>query len=146
MKITSLSFKDNTFIPKKYTCDGEDVNPSFEIFNVPLETKSLACIMHDHDAESGDFVHWLIWNIDPEVKKILESMTPVGAMEGTNDFGEVGWGGPCPPTGVHRYEFHLYALSTMIDLGMTGTKNDLRDLIDGYILDQASITGLYKKQ
>ncbi len=146
MKITSPSFRENGMIPERFTCEEEDVNPSFQIYAVPLEAKSLAIMMHDHDAPSGDFVHWLIWNIDPEVGKISESMTPIGAQEGTNDFGEVGWGGPCPPSGMHRYEFHFYALSISIDLPSSGTKNDLRDLMDGYILDEASIVGLYKKQ
>ncbi len=146
MKISSPSFHENGMIPKRYSCEGEDINPSISIFGIPLETKSLAIMVHDHDAPSGDFVHWLMWNIHPEIEKISESMTPVGALEGTNDFGEVGWGGPCPPSGTHRYEFHLYALNTMIDLPSSATKNDLRDLMDGYIIDQASLTGLYQKE
>ncbi len=146
MKISSPSFRENGMIPKHYTCEGEDTNPSIAIFAVPIETKSLAIVMHDHDAMTGDFVHWLMWNIDPEVGKISENMTPIGAQEGTNDFGEVGWAGPCPPSGTHRYEFHIYALNTFIDLPSSATKNDLRDLMDGFIIDEASITGIYRKE
>ncbi len=144
MNITSKDFKNNGFIPMKFTCDGADISPEIEIYNIPFNTKSLVMIMHDHDSPSGDFVHWLIWNIDPLCKVINENMTPIGALEGTNDFFELGWKGPCPPEGTHRYEFHLFALNTLLDLPQTAGKFDLRDLMDEHIIEKTNITGLYK--
>lgn len=145
MKITSTDFDPGEMIPQKYTCEGENVCPTLEIAEPPLDTVSFAILMHDHDAPSGDFAHWLIWNIDPAVRQIIEETTPINAVEGTNDFGTAGWGGPCPPSGRHRYEFHLYALDTKLDLPTTSRKEDLREALEGHILDEASITGLYEK-
>ncbi len=143
MNLRSTDFKDNGFIPKKFTCDGENISPEFEIYGIAHTVKSLVIIMHDHDAASGDFVHWLMWNIDPRCSVIHENMTPIGAMEGTNDFPSVGWNGPCPPSGTHRYEFHLFALDVLLDLPETANKNDLRSLIEGHILSESSLVGLY---
>lgn len=145
MKITSSAFSHRGMIPKKYTCEGEDICPSFEIIDASLDTKSFAIVMHDHDAPSGDFVHWLIWNIDPTVRTIVEGTIPVGAVEGVNDFGRNDWGGPCPPSGTHHYEFHLYALDTILELPATSKKENLRDVIKGHVLQETSITGLYEK-
>ncbi len=143
MKIKSKDFRDNGFIPKKFTCDGENISPEIEIYGVMHSAKSLLIITHDHDAPRGDLVHWLMWNIDPKCTVINENMTPIGALEGTNDMSEIGWRGPCPPSGTHRYEFHLFALDTMLDLPESADKKDVRDLIDGHIIDEASFTGLY---
>ncbi len=132
-------------IPQRYTCEGENVCPTLMITDPPIDTQSFAIIVHDHDAQSGDFAHWLIWNIDPAVHEILKETTPIGATEGMNDFGAVGWGGPCPPSGKHRYEFHLYALDTTLELETTSKKEDLRNAIRGHTLEEASIVGLYEK-
>lgn len=146
MKISSPAFSHYGMLPQKYTCEGEDICPQIEISKPPAKTKSFAIIVHDHDAKSGDFVHWIIWNIDPRVREIMEETTPVGAVLGTNDFGQIGWNGPCPPPDdAHHYEFHLYALDTMLDLPMTSRKEDLRDAIKGHILEEASMIGLYEK-
>ena len=146
MRITSHSFFPNGMIPKKYTCQGNNVSPSIEIIDAPAATKSFAVIVHDHDVPGGDFVHWLLWNIDPKILNIREATTPVGAVEGTNDAELCGWTGPCPPSGTHRYEFHVYALNSMIGLPMVSTKNELRNEIKEKILEEASIVGLYNKK
>lgn len=146
MKITCLAFKDGDMIPKKYTCQGEDICPSLDISDPPASTKSLAIMIIDPDAPSNhDFAHWLIWNIDPVVREIMEETTLIGAVEGTNDFGKIGYGGPCPPSGTHHYEFHLYALDVMLDLPATSKKKNLRDAIEGHVLEEALLTGLYAK-
>lgn len=132
-------------IPQRYTCEGENICPTLIIADPPVQTRSLVILMHDPDARSGDFAHWLIWNIDPAVEEILEETTPIGATEGTNDFGDLFWGGPCPPSGTHRYEFKLYALDTMLTLPVTSKKDDLKNAIKGHVLEETSLTGLYEK-
>ncbi len=145
MKITSTAFDHNEMIPKKYTCDGDDVNPPLEFSAPPADLKSFVIIVRDRDAKGGDFVHWLVWNINPIVREIRAATVPVGAIEGMNDFGQISWNGPCPPSGTHHYEFHLYALDKMIDLPATSDKNDLREEIKESILEETLIVGLYKK-
>lgn len=144
MKVISTAFDHYGMIPQKYTCDGDDVCPPLAISHPPIRTKSFAILMHDHDAESEDFVHWLMWNIAPDIRIISEGAAPVGATAGANDFGRVGWGGPCPPSGRHHYEFHVYALDTILDLPAASTKESFRDAISGHVLEETSIIGLYE--
>ena len=108
-QITSPVFENNGFIPKKYTCDGADVNPQLLIANVPARTKSLSLIVDDPDAPAGTWVHWVVWNIDPQTLEIKEHSVPNGANQGLNDFSKHNYGGPCPPSGTHRYFFKLYS-------------------------------------
>ncbi|HXK40434.1 MAG TPA: YbhB/YbcL family Raf kinase inhibitor-like protein [Candidatus Paceibacterota bacterium] len=145
MNIESSAFTSGGIIPKQYTCEGDDINPPLAISDPPAGTASFALIMHDHDAPGGDFAHWLMWNIDASVREILEGTTPAGALEGMSDFGNPGWGGPCPPAGTHSDEFHIYALDRMLDLPAGGTKDELRDAIRDCTLEEASVTGLYTK-
>jgi hypothetical protein len=145
MNITSSAFASGGIIPKRYTCEGDDINPPLMITDPPSGVASFALIMHDHDAPGGDFAHWLVWNIDTSVREILEGIAPVGALEGMNDLGNLGWGGPCPPAGTHSYEFHIYALDKTLDLPAGSTKDELRDQIRDCTLEEASITGLYAK-
>lgn len=146
MKISSTAFKHNKMIPKEYTCEGEGLNPPLTISEPPPEgTKSLALIVHDHDGPEGDFVHWVVWNIDPKIKEMKEGLMPVDAQEGKNDAGESGWVPPCPPSGRHRYEFSLYALNAIIDLPTSSDKHDLRKEMIGRILEETSIVGFYEK-
>ena len=145
MKITSPIFVQEGKIPKIYTCEGEDFNPPLLIENAPDKTKSMALIVHDPDAPSGDFVHWVVWNIPPSVKEIKERQSPRDANEGLNDTGKKGYKGPCPPSGTHRYNFHFYALDNMLDIPETSNKTDLRNEMKGHILEEASLIGLYKK-
>lgn len=146
MELTSAAFEENTPIPEKYTCEGENVRPPLRISHVPKGTRSLALVVSDPDAPTPDFTHWLAWNILPEVVSLEEGVLPHEAVEGTNDFGNIGWGGPCPPSGTHRYEFHLYALDSLVDLPETSNKTDLQSHIGGFILEEAILVGLYSKQ
>jgi len=146
MIIRSPSFQNNGLIPLKYTCDGEDINPPLEIGGVPESAKSLALIVDDPDAPMGTWVHWVVWNISPETKQIEEGMVPEGVMEGMTDFGRAGYGGPCPPSGTHRYFFKLYALDTELNLDNSATKEDVEEAMKGHILDSAVLIGLYKRK
>ena len=146
MKLTSPVFQNNEKIPPKYTCDGEDISPPLEIAEVPAETKSLVLISDDPDAPGGSWIHWLVWNIDPAITEIAENTVPTGAVEGITSFGKTGYGGPCPPSGTHRYFFKLYALDTRIDLTAEADKEKLEQAIEGHILDQVKLIGLYDRQ
>jgi Raf kinase inhibitor-like YbhB/YbcL family protein len=146
LTLSSPAFRHNGHIPPKFTCDGSDVNPHLAIENVPSGTKSLALIVDDPDAPRGTWVHWVVWNIGPETKDIKEHTVPVGALQGMNDFRKQNYGGPCPPSGTHRYFFKLYALDTMLTLHATTTKADLERAMKGHILGQAEIVGLYARK
>ena len=147
MIIKSSAFQNKELIPSKYTCDGEDINPPLEIEGVPEEAKSLVLIVDDPDAPMGTWVHWVVWNISPEIKHIGEDSIPAaaGAQEGMTDFGRPGYGGPCPPSGTHRYFFKLYALDTELDLPASARKEDVEEAMKGHILDSATLVGLYKR-
>lgn len=145
MKLSSLVFQNNGYIPVKYTCDGENVNPPLEISGVPAGARSLVLIMDDPDAPRGTWVHWTLWNINPETKEIKENLLPSGAVEGLTSFGRPGYGGPCPPSGTHRYFFKLYALDTILNLNPEADKKLLEKAMEGHILDYAEIIGLYKR-
>jgi len=146
LKISSPVFENNGYIPSKYTCDGRDINPSLLIENIPAKSKSLALIVDDPDAPRGTWVHWVLWNIDPKTKQIKENSIPAGAKQGLNDFRKRTYGGPCPPSGTHRYFFKLYALDTMLNLGSDATKADLEKAMKGHIIDQDQSVGLYKRR
>ncbi len=146
MKIASEAFEDNALIPKEHTCEGTDIHPSFVVDDLPDGTQSIVLIVCDPDAPSGDFVHWLVWNIDPSELHIAKGTVPAGAVEGFNDFGKMGWSGPCPPFGTHRYEFRVYALDSLIALPETANKTDLRSELGGRILDEALLVGFYARE
>lgn len=143
MKLSSPAFKHNNFIPKKFTCQGDDVNPGLVIDGIPAGAKSLALIVEDPDAPMGTWVHWVVFNI-PIVPKIEEDSIP--GEQGVNDFGKLNYGGPCPPYGTHRYFFKIYALDTKLDLKEDVSKQGLEYAMEGHILAQAELIGLYKKQ
>jgi len=145
MKILSTAFEHNGQIPKKFTCDGSDVNPPLKFEDIPSEAKSLALIVDDPDAPAGTWVHWVLWNIDPKITEIKENSVPKGAKQGMNDFGKHDYGGPCPPSGTHRYFFKLYALDTTLNLGPNTTKGNIETAIKGHILAKAELIGLYKR-
>jgi Raf kinase inhibitor-like YbhB/YbcL family protein len=143
MKLTSSAFEQGKAIPKKYTCDGEDINPPLKIEGVPEGTKSLALIVDDPDAPRGVFAHWIVWNIDPKISQIEENSKP--GIEGINDFGKNSYGGPCPPSGTHHYHFKISALDTLLDLPSTSKKSDLEKAIESHILDWAELIGTYQR-
>jgi Raf kinase inhibitor-like YbhB/YbcL family protein len=142
MRITSPTFTENAVIPDKYGCHGANINPALEIKSVPANAKSLALILDDPDASGWS--HWILWNIDPKTTNILENYAPAGAVSGLNDFGANNYGGPCPPSGSHRYEFTLYALDTVLNLPAQTDKTSLIKAFNGHILDSAKLTGIYK--
>lgn len=146
MKLTSSAFENNQFIPAKYTCDGEDVNPPLNISEVPEEAKSLVLIVDDPDAPMGVWSHWVVWNIDPSVSQIKENETPKGGVEGLNDFKKHSYGGPCPPSGVHHYYFKLYALNKKLDLPVSSEKRDVEKAMEGFVVDKTELIGLYKRK
>ncbi len=145
MEISSSSFQDSGDIPAEHTCDGEDVSPELSISGVPEGSKSLALVMEDPDAPTGNFVHWLAWNIPPETKTINRGEEPEGS-QGTNDFGNAGYGGPRPPSGTHRYYFRLYALDTTLDVEQGASKDELESAIEGHVIDKAELMGRYSRQ
>lgn len=146
MKLTSPQFQHNTNIPAKYTCDGEDINPPLKISEVPEEAKSLVLIVDDPDAPMGTWVHWIVFNIPPTTLEIAENSVPDNATEGITSFKNIGYGGPCPPSGTHRYFFKLYALDTTLDLTPAADKKKLEHAMQGHILAQAELIGLYQRQ
>jgi Raf kinase inhibitor-like YbhB/YbcL family protein len=146
LKITSPAFVTNGYIPARYTCDGTDINPPLQIDNVPAESKSLALIVDDPDAPVGMWVHWVVWNINPSTGEIAEDSVPRNAAQGKNDWKRNTYGGPCPPSGVHRYFFKLYALDTRLNLGTGAAKRDLENAMHGHVLATAELIGLYKRR
>ncbi|MEM3736837.1 MAG: YbhB/YbcL family Raf kinase inhibitor-like protein [Candidatus Bathyarchaeia archaeon] len=150
MVITSRAFKNNESIPSQYTCDGKDVSPPLCWSGAPQGTKTYALIVDDPDAPGGTFTHWVIFNIPSSESGLQENVPktgklPNGAIQGKNDFGRNGYGGPCPPSGTHRYQFHLYALDTQLNLPPGATKQDLQRAMRGHILAKAELIGLYSR-
>jgi len=145
IQLTSEVFQNNQSIPLKYSCNGENINPPLSIKNIPTNTKSLTLIVDDPDAPSGDWVHWLIWNIPSNTSQIEMGATPSGSVQGLNDSKNNKYDGPCPPSGTHRYFFKLYALDTTLNLKVNSNKNNLEDAMKGHILGQTTLIGLYSK-
>ncbi len=143
MKLTSPEFQNNKLIPKKFTCQGDDVSPPLIIEDIPAEAKSLALIVDDPDATTGAWVHWVVFDI-PVVSKIEENSIP--GKQGTNDFGRKDYGGPCPPSGTHRYFFKIYALAEKLNLDEGIRKEDLEEIMQEHVLEKTELIGLYKKQ
>lgn len=142
MKITSPEFKNNEYIPVKFTCEGEDINPALEISEIPPGTVEMALIVDDPDAPMGTWVHWVVYNI-PMVSQIKENSVP-GKL-GMNNLGKKEYHGPCPPSGTHRYFFKLYSLDKKLDLHEGMSKGALEKAMKGHILDKAELVGLYKR-
>jgi len=149
--LMSTAFKDHERIPEKYTCEGLDVSPPLRWEGYPAETVSFVLIVEDPDAPGGTFTHWIVYNIPSDVNELEEGAStmgklPPGALQGRNDFGKIGYGGPCPPPGkAHRYVFKLYALDSMLDLGAGADRSDVLKAIRGHVLAEASLTGLYSR-
>ena len=148
MKISSNAFKDSEMIPSKYTCDGEDISPPINFSEVPEGARSLALICVDPDAPSGKWVHWLIYNIPVDMSELKENVAKKeklagGILQGINDFGRIGYGGPCPPGGTHRYYFKLYALDTILNLEPGITEKELLKAIFNHNIAETHFTGKY---
>jgi len=145
MQIKSSAFTDGEKIPSKYTCDGADINPKLSFLNVPKDTKSLALIFDDPDAPAGTWLHWSMWNISPDTEAILEDSIATGSTEGTTSFGDIGYGGPCPGNGEHRYFFQLFALDTTLDISSGRNRADLETAMAGHVIEQTKLMGTYSR-
>ncbi len=146
MKITSPAFQEGGNIPSKFTCDGADTNPALRFEGAPTEAKSLLLIVDDPDAPVGLFTHWLAWNIDPKTAEVAENSAPGGAVEGTNDFPKKGYGGPCPPSGTHRYYFKIFALDQSLDLKPGAKRAEVDAAMRGHVIAQGELMGRYSRK
>ncbi|HYL84811.1 MAG TPA: YbhB/YbcL family Raf kinase inhibitor-like protein [Candidatus Angelobacter sp.] len=148
-RLASPSFAAGEMIPKKFTCDGPDVSPELTWNDPPSNTQSFALIMDDPDAPAGTWVHWVLFELPAETRELSEGVSRQeqladGARQGRNDFGKIGYGGPCPPPGKpHRYFFKLYALDAKLGLKAGATKADLEKAMKGHILGQTELIGRY---
>ncbi len=142
LTIRSPAFLPNSPIPKRHSCDGQGINPPLTIEGTPKESKSIALVVDDPDA-SGTFDHWVVWNIPPSATKIAENSIP--GTEGLNSARHMGFTGPCPPSGTHRYFFKVYALDTELKLGAKSTKRDLEKAMQDHILAKGELVGLYHR-
>jgi len=142
IKVFSSAFESNSTIPRKYTCDGENINPPLEFANIPEETESMVLIMDDPDSPMNPFTHWVVWNIEP-VAKIEEDSIP--GIEGINNFRKIGYGGPCPPSGTHRYFFKVYALDRQLELKAGAGRKELESEMIGHIIAEGELMGKYGK-
>ncbi len=150
-KVTSTAFTEGTMIPAKYTCDGANISPPLAWSGSPATAKSFALICDDPDAPAGTWAHWVVFNLPASVTSLDENVPadktlPNGARQGTNDFRKLGYGGPAPPSGTHRYYFKLYALDTILDLAAGATKPQLLRAMEGHILAQGQLMGTYKRR
>jgi Raf kinase inhibitor-like YbhB/YbcL family protein len=146
MKITSSAFQEDGTIPEKFSKNGQNVSPELWIDGVPAEAKSLALIVDDPDAPAGLFTHWLVWNIGPKMTQIAEGTAPSGAVQGKSDFGEIGYGGPQPPSGTHRYYFRVFALDRMLDLKPGAKRREVDVAMKGRVIAQGQLMGRYSKK
>ena len=146
LELTSPAFDDGEPIPERHSCDGENTSPPLAWKFIPDGTRSLALIVHDPDAPSGDFLHWLAWNIDPDPGGLDEGAS--APAEGANGRGQPGYMGPCPPPGhgPHRYFHELYALDTELDLEPGAAREQLESSLDGHLLGEARLVGTYERR
>ena len=144
MILTSPNFKHNGKIPVQFTGDGEDISPELEIEEVPENAESLALIVDDPDAPAGTWTHWIIFNIDPNTKKIFKNSIPDNGLQGQNSWRERDYGGPSPPSGTHRYFFKIFALDTSLNLNEGASKEEIETAMKHHILDKTELIGLYR--
>ncbi len=143
INVSSSLFQAGGTIPARFTCKGANVNPPLQFHGLPKAAKCLVLIVDDPDAPGGLFTHWLIWNIDPSATQLREKSAPAGAIEGTNDFGERGYGGPCPPSGTHRYYFRVFALDQKMDLKSGAKRSAVDRTLKGHVLAQGELMGRF---
>jgi Raf kinase inhibitor-like YbhB/YbcL family protein len=143
LKLSSPAFDEGGKIPDQYTCRGQDISPPLHIEGVPAGTSTLALILHDPDAPVGDFTHWTLWNIPSNITDIPAGNCPPGAIEGLTDFNKNGYGGPCPPSGTHRYMFDLYALKSTLSLPANARRADLEQALRDSSIAQCTLKGTF---
>ena len=151
IQITSSAFKHEGMIPARFTCDGEDISPPLKWENLPQSTQSIAIIADDPDAPMGTFVHWVLYNLPANTRQLPEAVPAKevlddGAVQGKTDFGRFGYGGPCPPSGTHRYFFKIYALDKRLEIVGIADKSRLLNAMQGHIVGQGELMGKYKRK
>ena len=151
IKLTSAAFKDRQSIPAPYTCDGVNISPPLEWSGLPKATKTVAIVVDDPDAPSGTWVHWVLYNLPADNIGLVENVPAsenlkAGGFQGKNDFGKIGYGGPCPPSGTHRYFFKIYALDSELSLKAGATKAELMKAMEGHIVLEGQLMGTYRHQ
>jgi hypothetical protein len=152
LKVVSSAFQEGGMIPSDYTCDGKDISPPLAWSGAPAGTAAFALVCEDPDAPAGVWVHWVVWNLPASVSELPTGVPPAqktlpnGGTQGTNDFRKIGYGGPCPPSGTHRYQFRLYALDKVLDLKPGATKKELLKAMGGHILAEGQLMGHYKRR
>ena len=150
LTVTSQAFEESAGIPAKYTCDGENISPPLAWQGAPQGTKSFAIISDDPDAPRGTWVHWVLYDLSATTNELPEAIAPTekiaaGGTQGLSDFGKVGYGGPCPPGGTHRYYFKVYALDAMLNLEPGATKKELLQAMEGHVLAEGALMGTYAR-
>ena len=151
LSLSSPAFEEGDRIPTKYTCEGQDVSPPLAWIEPPAESQSFVLIVDDPDAPVGVFTHWVLFNLPPDTRELSEAIPAQdqltsGALQGKNDFGRIGYGGPCSPPGrAHRYRFTLYVLDQPLDLKAGASKKQVLDAMEGHILAQGQLTGTYQR-
>ncbi len=146
MHVASPSFENAARIPAHFTCDGANTSPAFALSDVPENAKSLALIVTDPDAPRETWTHWTAWNIDPKTDLVAENTIPPGSVQGVTSFGKPGYGGPCPPSGVHRYFFTFYALDAFLDIPATADRIGLEMAMQGHVIAKAEFMGTYGRE
>ena len=150
IKLTSAAFNEGQPIPRAYTCDGVNISPPLEWSSVPKTARTIAIVCDDPDAPGGTWVHWVLYNLPADNIGLVENLPATdnlkaGGFQGTNDFGKIGYGGPCPPSGTHRYFFHVYALDSELPLKAGATKAELTKAMAGHIVIQGQLMGTYRR-
>jgi len=150
IKLTSTAFKEGELIPRQYTCDGVNVSPSLEWSGVPKTARTLVIIADDPDAPSGTWVHWVLYNLPADNIGMVENLPATdelraGGFQGKNDFGKIGYGGPCPPSGTHHYFFKIYALDSELSLKAGATKAEVEKSMGGHVVSQGQLMGMYRR-
>ena len=150
IKLTSTAFKEGEPIPRQYTCNGVNVSPSLEWSGVPKSAKTVVIIADDPDAPAGAWVHWVLYNLPADNIGMVENLPATdelkaGGFQGKNDFGKIGYGGPCPPSGMHRYFFKIYALDSELPLKAGATKAEVEKAMEGHVVAQGQLMGTYRR-
>lgn len=151
IEIESRDFKEGEIIPADFTCDGKNVSPQLSWTCSVEGIKTYVLIVEDPDAPSGNFTHWIVYNIPAKINSLMQNSTPTKnvtdeILMGTNDFGRIGYGGPCPPSGIHRYFFRIYGLDTAVHMDSGATKREILKQIEGHIIARGELMGRYQRQ
>ena len=151
LQVTSTAFKEGQSIPRQYTCDGVNISPPLEWNGTPKSAKTIGIIADDPDAPSGTWVHWVVYNLPAENIGLVENLPltedlKAGGFQGKNDFQKIGYGGPCPPSGTHRYFFKVYALDNELPLKAGATKAEVEKAMQGHIVAQGQLMGTYSRE